>query len=90
MGYSYRQHTVPASDVPAISRYEMQVDLTVWTPTRKEVELRDFPPDRLESSRNDQIDDTFVRPAWGMLVGMVLLFLYLLGTSRGFTFYVPL
>jgi hypothetical protein len=81
MGYSYRQHAVAASDVPAISRYEMQVDLTVWTPTRKEVELCDFPPERLESSRNDQ---------WSMLVGMVVLFLYLLTTSRGFTFYVPL
>jgi hypothetical protein len=57
-------------------------DLTIWTPPRKEFQLEDSRPDRLQSALARRDDDACIRPAWGMFVGVVVLFLYLMGASH--------
>ena len=84
MGYLYQQHAPGALAVPAFwshDGYDMGIYLTAWTPPWKDIELRNFPPDRC----NDQADDAYVPPASGILFGMVIVFLYLFGTYWGVT-----
>jgi hypothetical protein len=63
------------------------LDETVWAPPHKDFQLQDFPPNRPQSL-HDRGDDGYVRPAWGILTGMVLLFLYVLGTSHNITIHL--
>ena len=90
MGYLYRQHLPTDSDLPTISRFDVRADLTVWTPPREGFQLHDFPPHRPDSFCNNQPDDASARPAWGMLIGLVVLFLYVLGTSQSVIWHLRL
>jgi hypothetical protein len=69
------------SGTPEISSHYAHIDVTVWAPPHMEIKLQAFPPHDARSSDNGPIDDTYVRPAWGILTVMVLVFLHLLGTS---------
>jgi hypothetical protein len=88
-GALYRQgrpYSPAVSGGPWISGCDLPIDLTAWIPPREALQLRDFPPRRLDSSEDDETGDTSVRPAWGILLGMVVLFLYLWGSSLDVTF----
>ena len=81
-----RQQPPFAPGVRVISvRPDTPIDMTAWIPQRKEFVLRNFPPDRPKSS-DDPTDDGYVRPAWGILYGMILLGVYIFGQGGAIHF----
>jgi hypothetical protein len=85
VGHSFDDlEPVAISDVPAIVRAKDDTNVTVWAPAYKKLELRTLPPEHSPSSGSREIDETYVRPAWGMFVVTVAIWLHLLlNTERG-------
>ena len=84
-GYKYRVLSSAATNEPKISRCEMPLDLTAWTKPDSAVEFCEFPINRQEPFSGAETDAAYVRPAWEMLVGVILLFLWVHGTRLGST-----
>lgn len=78
MGHSFDDlEMAPVSDVPTISAVDEDARVTVWTPPYRKLELQVLPPDHSRSSGSSEIDETYVRPAWGLFAATVGLFFYI-------------
>lgn len=76
IGHSLRVQTLYLGDEPAIVCSELWWEESVWMPAERNMKLESTPPARI-TVRRDEVGDGYVRPAWGMLGAIMILFLYL-------------
>ena len=86
MGHLCRESAPAISKFPVLSRWQNgPTDSAAWVSPHRVFELREAPSDGLKSFGNDPRDATFVRPAWGVLVGIIVLSLYIYATMNAIT-----
>jgi hypothetical protein len=66
---------------PAIGAPDGPADEPVWMAPWKGMEPHLLVADCGDARCTDDFDDTYIRPAWGMLTAMVTAFLYILGNG---------
>jgi hypothetical protein len=90
VGRLHDRQTTVVGDATSVASCEVRPDLAAWIPPLEEFRLRNYPP-KLGRLLSDSLDDHVrMGSAWITLAGMVLLFLNLLGASRGIALIVHL
>ena len=75
-GHAFKRDAVPILGAPFMGPWTDRAHVTIWTPPYKQFELATLPAGDSRPTGRD-LDDTPVRPAWGVLAALVIFFLYI-------------
>jgi len=88
-GRGFEASTAPAPGGPVLVAVSQTFDETIWAPAPKTFQLETMPAVRRGSSVDAGLGETYVRPAWGMLIVAVWVFLYLLAQANSEATVIP-